>query len=227
MLLLSAILVVAMASACSGSQSATSSPSTPNPTVASTPTAAPTPSPPPVTPSPPAELTLSTGSLEPGRYGTTAFGPHLSFTLAEGWDGFFNDADGLGLAHGSHNELFMVPVRKVIDPVSGGQVDVPTDLANWLAEHPGLDADPPQPAEVAGLPAMIVDADMIGNTERGLFAYPTGNMRLVPGTRVRYYVVPLDGLVMTIVVLGSPDTFADYLPLVEPVLESLEIESGP
>jgi hypothetical protein len=109
-----------------------------------------------------------------------------------------------------------------VHPVSGESVDAPEDLMGWLAQHPALYAEQIQPAEIAGLSGAMLDAH--ATTLQDTFAYPTGNMRVNAGDRVRYYVLPLDGPDLTIVVLTrSDDAFDEFKPALESVLHSLVI----
>lgn len=168
-------------------------------------------------------MRLQVGGLDAGDYTTTAFQPRLTFTLGEGWEAFFpDDSDEIALGYGG-GELAITRVSQVVDPATNKRVEAPEDLMAWLAQHPAFDAGEPQPIEVAGLSGAMLD--VLATVDQDMFAYPTGNMRVTAGNRVRYYVLPLDGADLTIVMQApSDEAFDAFILAVQPVLDSLQIQ---
>jgi len=159
-----------------------------------------------------------------GTYRTTAFEPPLQFTVGDGWRAAFaDDSDEIALDHeGMAIFLAMTRVSQVVDQSSGSAVDVPDDLIGWLTGHYALDTSEPRSVEIAGISGEMVDACVTGDRE--MFAYGTGNMRVTSGDRVRYYVLPLDGPDLTIVIATTSETGLDAaLEAVQPIMDSLEI----
>lgn len=159
-----------------------------------------------------------------GTYRTTAFEPPLQFTVGDGWRAMFpDDPDEIALEQGGEAIfLAMSRVSRVVDPGTFVGADVPDDLVAWLTQHPALATSEPRSVEIAGISGMLVDACVLGDRE--IFAYETGNMRVINGDRVRFYVLPLEGRDLTIVVgtPSGPDTEA-ALAVVEPLLDSLQV----
>jgi hypothetical protein len=177
-------------------------------------------------PAPTEPFALGSGALPPGKYTTTLFQPTLAFTLNDGWRGLFPDDDDEVALEGPDGVIFAITrVTKVVDPATRTAVDVPDDLVEWLTSHPLLTAEAPQAVTVAGLDGMSVDVTATNDADLGLFAYETGNMRIPPGVTFRCIVLPFDGPDLTIV-LGAPDAgFAEATEMIQPVLDSLVIDS--
>ena len=169
-------------------------------------------------------MSIQQGEMAAGTYRTTEFEPSLQFTVGKGWRAMFpDDSDEVALEQGDDAIfLAMTRVSRVVDPSSFVGADVPDDLISWLAQHHALATSEPRSVEVAGISGMMVDACVI--SDREMFAYETGNMRVVSGDRVRYVVLPLDGPDLTIVIGTNSETGLDgALETVQPILDSLEI----
>jgi hypothetical protein len=158
---------------------------------------------------------------------TTAFEPTLSFTLEDGWRGLFpDDEDEVALERSGGVFFAITRVSEVVDPTTGTVVAVPDDLIAWLTTHPALTAEMPEPVTIAGVSGQRVDVTVTNGSEREIFAYPGGNMRIPAGVTFRCHVLPLDGADLTII-LGAPDAvFAEATELIQPVLDSLVIDAS-
>jgi hypothetical protein len=62
-----------------------------------------------------------------------------------------------------------------------------------------------------------------GMPQTEIFAYDTGNFRVVPGNPVQFYVLALDGGNLTIVVMAEESFFAEFSAASQAVLDSLEV----
>ena len=85
------------------------------------------------------------------------------------------------------------------------------------------------PIEVAGLAAQSIDLSLGESApEIETFVYPTGNMRIPPGTHDRYIVIPFDGPDLTIVFGSDSECGLDaVMPMmIQPILDSLVISEG-
>ena len=163
------------------------------------------------------------GPLEAGRYASLAFRPPLSFTLGDGWSGLFPDEDGeLALEHASRAFLGFDRVDRVVDGVAHTAVEAPDDLVGWFLGHPELEAEAGEPIEVAGLAGSWVDA-RASDEEVEVFAYPGGNWRMPKGTAARFFVLPMDGPDLVIVVAASLTGIDEAVARVEPILDSVEL----
>jgi hypothetical protein len=172
-------------------------------------------------------IPLRAGALPAGTYTTTAFEPTISFTIDDGWNGLFpDDSDEVAL-EGPGAVIFAIGrISKVVDPTTGLAVAAPDDLVEWFTTHPKLTAAAPEAVTISGLDGQRVDVTVTDGSERDIFAYPTGNLRIPVGVTFRCHVVALDGPDMAIVV-GAPDAgFAEAVGMIQPVLDSLVIDSG-
>jgi len=169
---------------------------------------------------------LTAGSLPAGDYTTTEFQPTLHFTLGEGWgNNFPDDSDEIALNRGADTSMIaMTRASRVVDPTTHKPVPAPDDMIGWLAAHPGITWLGPKTAvEIAGVSGWTVTGDPKGERDTDMFAYETGNMRVVPGNRVQYIVLPLDGPDLTIVVQAVDDQFAAVSEAARTMLDTLEI----
>jgi len=191
----------------------------PSPTVAP---ASPSP-----TPAPTEPFALISGALSAGRYTTTLFQPTLTFTLEDGWRGMFPDDDDEVALEGPDGAFFAISrVSEVVDPTTGTAVAAPDDLVEWFTTHPMLTAETPQSVTVGGLPGQVVDVFVTNGSERGIIAFPSGNLRIPAGVTYRCYVLPLEGPDMTIIV-GAPNAgFAEVVEATQAVIDSLVIDAG-
>jgi len=195
-------------------------------TVTSTPAHASTPAP---TASPAASgpHEITSGSLPAGDYTTTVFKPTLHFTLAEGWNGNFpDDADGVALNRGDDKSILgMSQISRVVDPTTHKPVALPEDLIGWLSTHPSFEwAGPSAPVEIGGLSGKTLKGQLKdGLPQTDIFAYDTGNFRVVPGNPVQFYVLALGTGNLTITVMAEDSFFAEFSAASQAVLASLEV----
>jgi glucose/arabinose dehydrogenase len=214
-----AAIGVALAGCAGTSAAPTEQPASPSATVAP---ASPSP-----TPAPTEPFALVSGALSPGRYTTTLFQPTLAFTLDEGWRGLFPDDDDEVALEGPAGAFVAISrVAKVVDPTTRSPVDAPDDLVEWFTTHSLLTAETPQAVTIGGLNGQIVDVKVTDGSEREIFAFPTGNLRIPADVSCRFHVIPLDGPDLTISVCAPYAGFAETLAMTQPVIDSLEIDTG-
>jgi hypothetical protein len=163
----------------------------------------------------------------PGRYSTTAFQPTLRLTLGDGWTARFpDDVDEIAFDRPNQDFVAITRVSSVLDPRTGTVGPVPDDLMGWLTANPNYESsETPVPVEIAGLAGTTIAGQVkAGLAPTDTFAYDTGNMRIIGGDRMRYYVLPLDGPDLTVVVSGRTDSgFAAAVAALQVLLDSLEI----
>jgi hypothetical protein len=165
------------------------------------------------------------GTLEAGVYQTNMFEPTLVFTLPDAWHELFTDDEDEVALEGPGAFVNMTRPTEVIEQGTG-TVPAPEDMLEWLTSHPTLDTARPLAIEVAGIPSHYVD---VGSPARevALFHYPGGNMRIPSGAHTRWYVVPLDGPDLVVMVGDreppSEAKFQAAVELVQPIVESLEV----
>jgi hypothetical protein len=172
-------------------------------------------------------LLTQAGSLPAGDYTTTVFQPTLHFTLGEGWgNNFPDDFDEIALNRGLDTSMIaMTRVSEVIDPTTHKAVPFPDDMIGWLAAHPGFTWDGPKaPVEIAGVSGWTLQGKTKGETrDVDMFAYETGHMRAVPGNRMQFFVLPLEGPDLTIVVMAVNDQFDAVSKAARAMLDTLQI----
>jgi hypothetical protein len=111
-------------------------------------------------------------------------------------------------------------VTKVIDRT--GTIPVPDDLIGWLAANPNFSwSGKPVAVTVGGIAGAMLDGTVKTGTD--VFVYESGNMRVATRDHVRYYVLPLDGPDLTIVLMSPGDGFEALLDRAQATLDSLEI----
>ena len=165
------------------------------------------------------------GSLAAGRYRTSQFVPTLTFTLGDGWRGYFDDSEGtyMGKVFGFNSgELMMGRPPEVVDPTTKQAKPVPDDLLAWLASHPAFrPIGEAKPVTVAGRPGGELEASAV--KEADLFYSPLGNFHTISGDCYRFTVLTMDGPDLTIVSAGPPDAFAAMRGEVNQIFASLEV----
>ncbi len=204
-------LAASSIAACSTTPSATPQPATAAPTAR-----------------PSGPLPIRVGTATQGSYTTTAFKPALTFTItSDGWLFFFQDDDDeMAVGKSGDIELTAGRVGRVVDPQSHQGVAAPDDLVAWLASHPDLDAEPPQPVRIAGLGGQSIDVTNNGLEEVDIFAYPTGNLHLDAGTRFRIWVLPYEGPDLVFCAIAPKASFEQALPEIQSIVDSVRIGSS-
>lgn len=174
--------------------------------------------------SPTVLIPITEGALAAGTYTTTAFDPTLTLTLDGGWYALFPDDLDEVAFEDDGAFLGMTRPATVIDPALTGAIPAPDDLATWLSQHPSLGATPPTAVEIAGHQGVTFDVGLeLGTARLDVFAYPTGNLHLQPGTRGRVWVVPMDGPDLVILAMAPEADFEEAVVRAEQVVASLLI----
>ena len=191
-------------------------------------------------------------SLPPGRYHTTEFEPSLSFHISgeewrfEGPSGALGDPehpDYLFFEKVPEGEIGFFNLRKVkgvykprgptgaIEPVSA-----PDKLVGWFQHHPYLKTSEPEPATVGGVKGVQFDVvltnlprnheGVCGKTPHCLdiFALSTGGSSEVYYTKRARFIELKDvkGVPVAIYYTDEKDEFAEFVPVAEKVLQSVE-----
>ncbi len=186
-----------------------------------------TPASPSPTVAPTGPFALRAGALPPGEYTTTLFQPPLAFAIDDGWRALFPDDEDEVALEGQGGAFFAISrVSEVVDPTTRAAVAAPDDLIEWLTTHPQLTSERPKVVTIAGLSAQAVDVTVADGSEREIFAFPSGNLKIPEGVTYRCQVLQLEGPDLTIII-GAPNAgFADAVERIQPVLDSIEIEAG-
>ena len=212
-------LILVISSGCGGAVAPSGSPEptpTMQPTIAPTPTLAPSPT----------VVPLRVGVLPPGTYSTNRFVPQLTLTLGEGWHLLFQDEEDEIAFERSGPAFFGISfTTQVVDPATGRPLSAPDDLVAWLANHPALEADQPEPATVVGVTGSSLEASVKDVPVMDVFAYPEGNYHVVSGERVRFYVLPFDGPDLVIVFSTASDRFEAMAAEMQSVIDSIEVDA--
>jgi hypothetical protein len=171
-------------------------------------------------------LPLRAGALPAGTYTTTLFEPTVTFTIEDGWASMFPDDEDEVALEGPGSIFTIGRVAQVVAPSSGSAVAAPDDLVEWFTTHPGLTAEPPQAVTISGEAGRRVDVTVTSGSELGIFAYPTGNLRIPEGFTYRCHILELEGPDMAIIIGAPTASFAATAAAFESVLDSLVVESG-
>lgn len=171
--------------------------------------------------------------LDPGHYQIGSSDPTLSFDLTVGWVGALYPRPEADLTRPA------TPGGVVIAKVWGihnfekdaGVVEpAPGDLMGWLASHPNFIWDgPPKDVSVAGLAGAWIEGHVRATQPPyGVLVYTGSPAALRAPWHVRYYVMPLPGYDLTVLIYGETDAaFAALLEDTLPLLNSLEIGTVP
>jgi hypothetical protein len=144
----------------------------------------------------------ASGALEPGTYVSSINSVEMTYTVPAGWNreptapelrGPIADEIG-GLSFWTVSNLFADPCRfseGTLDPPPGASVD---DLANALAEQPGIDAASPSDVVVNGFTGKYVEytTPATGCAQFAAWQTPNG-LVLSPSTDARYWILDVDG----------------------------------
>ncbi|HET7495728.1 MAG TPA: hypothetical protein VFJ80_09770 [Candidatus Limnocylindrales bacterium] len=165
------------------------------------------------------------GPLPAGRYTTSQLVPRLTFTLGDGWRGYFDDSEGayMGKVFGFNSgEMVMGRPPEVVDPTTKQAEPVPDDLLAWIASHPAFrSAGEPKPVTIAGRPGNELEASAVAVSD--VFYSPQGNFHTIAGHCYRFTVLTMEGPDLTITSAGTPDAFAAMRPEVDQIFSSLEV----
>ena len=169
---------------------------------------------------------MKAGFPDAGTYTTTAFRPRLTFQINDDrWQVLFDDdEDELALEDDSGKGTMFLAGRisQVVGP-DGAVMDAPDDLVALLGSYPMLTATAPAGTTVDARPATSIDVTNEDREHADLFAFPTGNFHIPPGTRLRFTVVPMDGPDLVITTGGPIDEFDAAMARTKPMLDSLQI----
>ena len=201
------------------------SPSAPTPSAYASPTDS---------PAAPATLFGGRGRLEAGRYTTDLVRPGVTMELPCCFQVIVHDSGFLVLQEvGLNRHIVLTNPDDVYDPATGSPVERPADLAAWLAEHPGLDVNPPVDVEVGGLPARRID----GRPRPDANYNASGELELTRRRAVdslfvasdhRFIIDVVDATEGPVVVaiIARDDVFDEFLPTAEAVVASLALGTG-
>jgi hypothetical protein len=193
--------------------------------------------PPPVDCSPPTICDI--GTMPPGPYTYGGFPAPLTFTTHEPWLGRLFP-DGFGL------EAPDVPAALYVMTFDGSVFDLPCGempattgpsvdaFADWIGEHPSLDASSPEPVTVGGATGVAIDvtATLPAGCSDGtltVFGNPLDPFFLVDGERVRFVAVDVLGttVVFIIDVFDPAVPFDPFLARAQSVLDSMAFALAP
>jgi hypothetical protein len=179
------------------------------------------------------------GALRPGEYHSVEFKPSLSFEVGKGWSNTANQLPDY-IELGQPGEIGFVTfanVKEVYKPGTTDVVDAPKDLVGWLQQHPYLKTSKPKSVTLGGVKGEQFDAlvedlpeDYYGLCGEGLSdcvdIAPQSNDQLAIFREVnkrRVFVLEdVKGDTVMIWYAGPPETFDEFAPRAQKVLDSVE-----
>jgi hypothetical protein len=177
-------------------------------------------------------------ALRPSEYHSVKFKPALSFEVGKGWSNTANQLSAyieLG-QQGETGFLTFANVKEVHKPAGTYEVvDAPKDLVGWLQHHPYLKTSKPQPVTLGGvkgeqLEVLVkdlpqdyyplcgpdcVDIAPVSNDQAAAI-FREVNMRKV------FVLEDVKGDTVMIWYAGPPETFDEFAPRAQKVLDSVE-----
>src|SRR5919107_5693482 len=182
-------------------------------------------------------------ALSPGEYHSVIFKPPLSFKVGEGWENGeeqLSDTIDLGLQGcGPPGDLtcklHIVNVKEVFKPGTTNVVEAPKDLVGWFQHHPYLETSKPQPVTVGGVKGeqleVLIDhlpkdpngycgsdcLDIFNLSDTGIGGY----FKEV-NKRKGIFLEDVKGDTVVIWYAGPPDTFDEFAPEAQKVVDSVK-----
>jgi hypothetical protein len=157
------------------------------------------------------------GDIEPGTYDHARFEPHIRLTLGSGWH---------NLASSERDYERSLFIRRTPEPggesmmfdVAAANLAPEEGLRRRLEFMTGVEAAALAPVAVGGARGVSVDGRTLQDT---IIPSMSEEYFLSPGDRFRLIAVDAAGRTVLIVVEGSEDDWATFLPLAETVLASV------
>jgi hypothetical protein len=184
------------------------------------------------------------GPVSSGKYRTDVFEPTVSFRVGEGWVTYSpaEESDNVGLYKQDEEALSFLNGHTVLDPSKLPEevpVPAPKDMVAWLQEHPYLDAGEPTPANVGGVSGTQLDVVVSPATKdypqgctvpcvpgwdlsEGQYAY-----YFVSGYETRLIVLDVEGETVIVAIEAPEETFEEFLPKAQEVLDTVEWKPEP
>jgi hypothetical protein len=176
-------------------------------------------------------------ALRPGEYHSVKFKPALSFKVGKGWSITENQlSDFIELSQqGEIDTLNFANVKEVYKPGTTNVVDAPEDLLGWLQHHPYLKTSKPQPVTVGGVKGeqLEVLVDHLPKNPNGYCGSDCLDIFTLSDTGIGGYfkevnkrkVIVLEDVKGDTVVIwyaGPPDTFDEFAPEAQKVVDSVK-----
>ncbi len=177
----------------------------------------------------PMELTATSDPLPPGIYTRSAFDPHVTFELGEGWravqllDGFFDVQRDVGTP-----DVIAVQFARPTRIWSASRleaVDVATaqEAADALSANDRLVIRETSASQLGGLTGTVVEIENAGPGHEHVMELTAGELGIDPNRRLWVGFYDTDDSVLAVMVGGSVDRWEQALAAAEPVLESVRI----
>jgi len=174
----------------------------------------------------------ASGSLEPGRYVSTIDSIEISYTVPAGWN---RDASGPelmgpiadeigGLSLWTVSNVFADPCQfelGTLQPPPGASVD---DLADALADQPGIDPAPASEVAVDGFAGKYIEymTPAAGCDAFGPWPTPNG-LVLPPSTEARYWILDVDGTRLVMLAYVWEGATQEGRAALQGIIDSVEI----
>jgi hypothetical protein len=167
--------------------------------------------------------------LAPGPYTARSFTPQPTFTVGEGWSAAVVDTRFVALTRGSgigSDCLCLFAPDGAHSSGSETPGDLAPDLAEWLAEHPGLDTSNPSSLQVGNRAARQLEitvsaaADLQGGV-LPLFTAGDHTFAIAPGEEGHVVVIDHPSGPLIFALRAPADKFREYFKRSEPVAGSL------
>ena len=232
----------------------TSPASTGSPTTSASPAAGASPT----TSASPTPASVQPGPLAAGVYANDRFEPPFSLEFGDGWYLHNSYVDHVGfIREDDENQALDIARIQVVFPAgcpwNADQTPAATalvgrtsdDVVRWVLSHPTLEAGSPQPAVVAGISGLTIDADVARGpgavcaseddpTGDYVYLFPVGGqgggfgdvMGVIEGTKLRFIILEANERATTIIVRAPADDFDAFSGIADDVVATLILDPG-
>lgn len=161
--------------------------------------------------------------IEAGTYATTPFVPEFTFAITDTWMNDRNYADGGGISTELGGLFWTSGVSSgIVDEAEVSFESTIEGLAGHLRSFDGFTVTEGEPTTIGGEPATVLDVLTNDTLARGLILIEEDAFNLGPGEAARFYLLEIDGVLVTFVVEAwMAADFDAVSALLEPVLESV------
>lgn len=161
--------------------------------------------------------------IDAGTYRSDPFTPAFTFTVDGGWTNDRNWPDGGGISKGPGGIYWASGVSS--GAIDGADVAFDSTIDGFtgrLRSFDGFTVTDQAPGTIGGVEAVVLDVETGEVMAPGLYRVANDSYNLGPGEKVRFYLLDMDGTLVTIAVEAwAAADFETVMAQSQPVLDSL------